>query len=98
MAAVSPAGPEPTMTTCRASGTSAPFGAAGPALGPREPPGQDEDGAQEGVRRPHAAPEGVHVEQADEGDGGQDAQHDGHDGDDDPEDDAPGHQGEGPDQ
>src|ERR1700688_2885757 len=97
MAAVRPAGPDPTMTSWRVSGTSALLGAPGSALGPREGPGRHQNRAEQRVRRPHPAPEGVDVEEPDHRYGGQHAQDEGHDPDDDPEDEAPGHDREGAD-
>ena len=97
MAAVRPAGPDPRMTTSRGLGHLSPPRRSGLRARPGEGAGRHQQRADQGVRRPHPAAEGVHVEQPDQGDGEQDAQDEGHDGDDDPEDEAPGHQHEGPD-
>ena len=95
MAAVSPAGPDPTITTWRDSVMPRPRPAGGSVRRLQATtPDDDEEGPHHQVRQPDPAVEGIDGEQADEGDRQQgDGDHAGGE-DDDAEHDGPGGQRE----
>src|SRR5205807_6343655 len=93
MAAVSPAGPEPTMMTSRILLKLSPLGLR-PSECPEEQSGEGEDSAQHRVAGPDPAREQVDVQQAQHADGRQPEDHQGDGGGDEPIDERPGHQGQ----
>src|SRR5215211_2681704 len=86
MAAVSPAGPEPTMTTSSGSGIL--FLRRAETQRPAERTAGHEDSAQDQVRSPHLA--GDHDQEAEERDGHEEQRDDHEEGDQQTEDDGAG--------
>src|SRR5436853_7123471 len=96
MAAVSPAGPEPTMMTSRILLKPSPLGPWPPER-PEKQTSEGEDSSQHGVAGPDPAGEEVDVEQAKHADRRQPEHHLGDCGGHEPIDESPGHHRQRPD-